>query len=91
MLNLDITKLAAAWGKAPLKAGPYQCLPLRSPKSKCRLCVENCPANAIEIKQDSIKVADERCTGCGICFNVCPTGVFEMTNFEPETFAKKAV
>ncbi|MBI5875349.1 MAG: 4Fe-4S dicluster domain-containing protein [Deltaproteobacteria bacterium] len=90
MLDIDITKLMAVWGKAPLKINPCQCLPLRSPKSGCRLCVENCPTKAIEIEQDSIKVADAICTGCGACFNLCPTGVFEMTNFEPDPFVKRA-
>ena len=88
MLNLDISKVIAVWGKAPLKVNPYQCLPLRYPKSSCRLCVENCPTTAIEIKEDSISVIDDKCTGCGICYNLCPTGVFEMTNFTADAFVE---
>ncbi|MBI3399629.1 MAG: 4Fe-4S binding protein [Deltaproteobacteria bacterium] len=90
MINLDITELMAVWGKAPLKINPHQCLPLRSPKSGCRLCVENCPTKAIKLKENSIKVIDDQCTGCGICFNLCPTGVFDMTNFNSHAFAEKA-
>lgn len=90
MLGLDITKLIAAWGNAPLKINPTQCLPLRSLKSNCKSCVENCPVAAIEINQGSIKVVDEQCTGCGICSSLCPTGVFEMTNFEVGAFVEKA-
>lgn len=90
MLNLDIAKLMAEWGKAPLKINPCQCLPLRSPKSGCRLCVENCPAKAIEIEQDSIKVADTACTGCGACSSLCPTGVFEMTNIDSDSLFERA-
>lgn len=90
MLDIDITKLAAVWGKAPLKINTCQCLPLRSPKSICRLCVEHCPVAAIELKQDSIKIADNRCTGCGICFNLCPTGVYEMTNLYQDAFLETA-
>lgn len=80
----------AVWGNAPLKMNPVQCLPLRSPKSSCRLCVENCPTKAIEIEQDSIKVADAVCTGCGACFNLCPTGVFEMTNIDSDSLFERA-
>lgn len=91
MLNLNnITKLMAVWGKAPLKINPTQCLPLRYPKSVCKLCVDNCPAMAIEIKQAHIGVIDDQCTGCGICFNLCPTGVFDMTNFDSHTFVEQA-
>src|SRR3989338_6597318 len=43
MLDIDFTKFFSAWGKAPLRINPYYCLPLRSPKSRCRLCIENCP------------------------------------------------
>lgn len=90
MINLDITKLAAFWGKAPLEIKPSQCLPLRSPKSTCRLCVADCPTEAIQIKDDSVAVTDNKCTGCGVCFNVCPTEVFKMTNFSPDAFIEKA-
>lgn len=90
MLNFDITKLMTVWGNATLKINPCQCLPLRSPKSGCRLCVENCPAKAIEIEQDSIKVADAVCTGCGICSSLCPTGVFEMTNIDSDSLFERA-
>lgn len=90
MLDIDFTKFFSAWGKAPLRIIPYYCLPLRSPKASCRLCVENCPANALEIKQDSIKVIDDQCTGCAICSNLCPTGVFEMANFDSHAFFEKA-
>ena len=91
MLNLNnITKLMVVWGKAPLKINPTQCLPLRYPKSGCKLCVDNCPAMAIEIKQAHIGVIDDQCTGCGICFNLCPTGAFDMTNFDSHTFIEQA-
>ena len=80
MLNLDISKVIAVWGKAPLKVNPYQCLPLRYPKSSCRLCVENCPTTAIEIKEDSISVIDDKCTGCGICVRKCPVSCISVIN-----------
>ena len=90
MLDIDFTKFFSAWGKAPLRINPYYCLPLRSPKSRCRLCIENCPTKAIEIKEDSVKVIDNQCTGCAICANLCPTGVFEMANFDSHAFLEKA-
>lgn len=51
----------------------------------CRLCVGNCPRQAIipletvnKKGYEIIAVDQERCIGCGICYKVCPDYVFTV-------------
>jgi ferredoxin len=42
---------------------------------QCGLCADNCPEDAIHLKQDAYIVAPDECTGCLICVEVCPHDV----------------
>jgi len=53
---------------------PELCPTVKSPKSKCRRCLDFCPANSIKIENNIL--IDEKCTECGICISACPNGVF---------------
>lgn len=51
----------------------------------CRLCVPACPKQAIlplktlnKKGYEIIKVDQETCIGCGICYKICPDYVFEI-------------
>jgi ferredoxin len=55
---------------------PQQCSKLRHRKSSCTICMDHCPVQAIRMGE-TIEIDVDRCTGCGICAAVCPTGVFE--------------
>ncbi len=61
-----------------------QCLRLRHKKSRCRLCLENCPSGAVTCER-SLEIDYSRCSGCGICVNLCPTGVFELKDLPYES------
>ncbi|MBN1960135.1 MAG: 4Fe-4S binding protein [Deltaproteobacteria bacterium] len=37
----------------------------------CYMCVRECPANAIRIKNGQAEVIEARCIGCGSCIKVC--------------------
>ena len=54
---------------------PELCPTVRSPKSKCRRCVEFCPAGSISI-ENNISI-DDKCIECGCCISACPNGVFD--------------
>ena len=41
----------------------------------CGTCVGVCPADAIELKEFTIRIDPERCTLCGFCEDICPLGV----------------
>jgi ferredoxin len=44
----------------------------------CGTCVGICPADAIELKEFSIRFDSERCTLCGFCEDICPLGALEV-------------
>ena len=39
----------------------------------CEECVESCPMEAIEIKDEKAVVDEETCSDCGTCMDVCPS------------------
>jgi ferredoxin len=43
----------------------------------CGVCVAVCPADAVELKESSVRIVDERCVGCGDCAASCPLGLPE--------------
>ena len=40
----------------------------------CQLCVKKCPIDAIHMEDDLAVIDYGKCTNCGICAAVCPTG-----------------
>ncbi len=49
----------------PAKVDPEQC-------TGCESCVDSCPLEAIEMKDDIAVVDEEKCGDCGACVDVCP-------------------
>ena len=43
----------------------------KRPCTKCALCIEWCPADAITMQEDSAVINKEICIGCGECLAVC--------------------
>ncbi len=43
----------------------------------CDKCLTACPHEAIEIKNNSVKLLEHNCTGCGFCVQECPTKALE--------------
>src|SRR3989339_272373 len=39
---------------------------------RCSYCIQICPAKAIKLEKDSIKIISERCILCGSCITLCP-------------------
>ncbi|UCE42126.1 MAG: DUF362 domain-containing protein [Candidatus Aminicenantes bacterium] len=46
--------------------------------TNCSVCLEYCPANAIEQADGSARIIDEKCIGCGECLVVCNVGAIKM-------------
>ncbi len=44
----------------------------------CSICLDYCPTGAIEQKNGSSSIIDERCIGCGECLVVCKVGAVKM-------------
>lgn len=45
--------------------------------NKCRLCVDECPTNAIDYNKDKNEVIrnEDKCLRCSTCYQTCPFGV----------------
>lgn len=63
--------------RAQLEVAPGRCLHEHHRRASCRLCVDNCSANAIGLSGRP-EVDYSRCHCCGVCVNLCPTGVFQL-------------
>lgn len=51
----------------------------------CFSCIERCENQAISILPGiGINIADERCTGCGDCYDVCPVTPKAIRLIRPE-------
>jgi len=44
----------------------------------CESCVESCPLDAIEMKDDVAVVDEDTCGDCGACVDVCPVEAISM-------------
>ncbi len=45
----------------------------------CGECVDNCPAEVLEMKDDKAVVVDpDECLGCESCVSVCPNGAVTL-------------
>lgn len=44
----------------------------------CRICVETCPYNSLEIVDEIAKADPNRCYGCGLCYTICPQRAIKL-------------
>lgn len=44
----------------------------------CGICVDECPASAIVIDNEKVKVQEDICTDCGTCVESCPNEVLTI-------------
>jgi electron transport complex protein RnfB len=64
------------------KACPFGCLCLED-------CAKVCPVNAITFDEDCVRrVNVKKCTGCGLCSDVCPRDLIEMIPADATVFAR---
>ena len=57
--------------------------------SRCGMCADVCPYDAIEISAEKGAVVSEiLCRGCGLCANVCPGGAMTIRYYRDEQFVE---
>ncbi len=63
-----------------ISVNPQRCSRIKHKSSPCTACHLNCPADAINVGGPgmTIRVDWEKCTGCGICVNVCPSQAYTL-------------
>lgn len=44
----------------------------------CGACIDECPAAAIELKDDLAVVDEAECLDCGACEDACPSGAITV-------------
>ncbi len=44
----------------------------------CGICVDECPATAIELKNEKATVDEDECTDCGTCMDACPNSAITV-------------
>jgi Na+-translocating ferredoxin:NAD+ oxidoreductase subunit B len=64
------------------KACPYGCIGLMD-------CANTCPVNAILYDEEGIRrINPRKCTGCGLCADVCPRDLIEIVPAEAHVFVR---
>lgn len=91
MLNLEtISTILDEFGGAPVSVQAEHCLNARHKAAGCRLCVDACPTDAIELQLGWPRLDSDRCVSCGLCLHRCPTDVFTQRG-APETTVTETV
>lgn len=59
--------------------------------SGCRLCIGQCPYDALELAsgpEDVVEVNEILCEGCGTCVSTCPTSTLSLRNLSDEQISE---
>ena len=68
-----------------------RCLPLRNTYSRCRLCIDACPANVLTLLPRTMEIDKAKCINCGACTTVCPVQALMPLTPTDDEFSKAAV
>ena len=93
MGGFDLTGyLFGGLGESGLQVRADRCL--RGSGSSCRVCVDICPATALQLgPQDSTEAPRSersRCTDCGLCAAACPSGAIAGVGVPPGAMTRQA-
>ncbi len=53
----------------------------------CRICIDLCPKDSLDIVRGKIKLDASSCVECGGCVGSCPTEALELDVFDPNSFS----
>ncbi len=89
--KFDIANMVLDGVSRSINIKPDRCTRIKHKNSQCTLCHLNCAVDAIKVGTPgtTVKIDHEKCTGCGICVNVCPTQTFTLRNNGHKQFLDK--
>ncbi|MFH1371794.1 MAG: 4Fe-4S binding protein [Planctomycetota bacterium] len=56
-------------------------MPAKVDKEKCtgcESCIEECPSEALSMKEGKAEINPEACIDCGVCIDACPEQAISM-------------
>jgi heterodisulfide reductase subunit A len=59
--------------------------------SRCLVCVNICPFNALSYGEGNVEVLEAMCKGCGACAAACPSKAIKMRNFTDEQISAEFI
>lgn len=78
-MNLDtLANLSGRFTDEQLQVSAERCLNARFKQINCRVCIEVCPVDAIQITGGAVAIDAEVCVRCGACVWPCPPEVFAL-------------
>lgn len=66
----DLTKKLFRLSKSNIKINKEICI-------RCKLCINNCPAAAIDTIDNGLEIIPSKCIGCMSCHEICPSAAIE--------------
>jgi Pyruvate/2-oxoacid:ferredoxin oxidoreductase delta subunit len=69
-------------------AAPYHCVTNYLAQvdsdacTACEKCIDMCPMETIEMKDDAAQVVEQHCIGCGVCVHHCADDAIELQRIE---------
>lgn len=90
-----IKNVAMGMVARPTKLNQHSSIKPHTIKDKCtlcKICIANCPANAIEVKDECVVINPDLCIGCGECLCACKfNAIFINWGEDADIFAKRLV
>ena len=80
MRPMQETDLSTSAGKIPEFASVLKYHNEKCVYPKCRLCMENCPVDGIDLTVNPFVLA-KPCISCEFCTKICPTGALEADDY----------
>ena len=86
--KLNIANTVLVGMSQAVSVRPDRCGRMCHKNYACNLCETNCPTQAIKVGQVGTKITVEwdKCSYCGICVNICPTGVYGIREMSYASF-----
>ena len=74
------SRVATFVGKGEIAVSPEVAYIIPEKCTKCGICIEVCPVNAVDESDEGVTINPISCIGCGVCVPKCPTEAIDLKN-----------